>query len=264
MKKLRLLKEAHKQTMKKFEISEKDDDGITQKDIDKAIERLESFYRNSTKQTKNEKSVVKKIKDDGRHLTILFKPEPHNPFDQIREGKPIEIKTIFHAVEVEIKDHFGGTFTCEYHIRETIQGILDHLPSFYPKYSKAEIEKLAKQFEKDYEKTKAILAHSIAQQIFELKGTVGGFFHSHLELTLKTVLEDLIVDAELAGLKKFDYQLSHASDYEKFQKKYLQLRRNRVKIIKDKGRPKGSKSIDETEFYQIIVKIYGFIEEIKN
>ena len=92
--------------MKTPETNKRKNDGITQEDIDKAIERLVEFY--STKKTQGGKSSVRKIKDDGKHLTIQLKPDPNSPIDQIREGKPIKIKTIFHAIEIEIKDQYGA------------------------------------------------------------------------------------------------------------------------------------------------------------
>jgi hypothetical protein len=250
--------------MKIIETSQNKNDGLTQEDIDKATERLQSFFQRLTETSEKEKSSSRTIKDDGKHLTFQSKPDPNSPIDQIRKGKPLKIKTIFHAVEVEIKDQFGGVFTCEYHIRETIKSITNGLGKSYPTYSKADIEKTANLIGKDYEETKTELADNIAQRIFDMRLAVAKFFHDQLEPTLKTVLDDLITDAELKGLEKYGYQLARASDYEKVQKNYLQLRKKRVEIIKGKGRPKGSLIIDEAEFNQIIEKINGFIREIKN
>lgn len=244
--------------------NQEETDGLTQKDVDEAIERLHSFYTSLTKQNVNDELPPRKIIDDGKHITIRLKQDPYSSIDQMREGKPIKVKTIFHAVEVRIEDEHGGDFTCEYHIRETVNKIIDCLIPLYPKYSKAHLEKIAKSTEKDYEEVKTAVADSIAQKVFEIRIAIAKFFHEQLEPTLKIVLEDLIVDAGLCGLEKYGYQLSHASDFEKFQGKYSKLRKKRIEIIKGKGRPKGASFLDKESLEKMIERIFGFISELKS
>lgn len=245
--------------MKRSTKHNSENDGLSQADIDKA---LESLYQNLGIAGKVEPSS--KVEDDGKYLTFQTKPFPESPINQIREGKPIKIKTVFHAIELSIEDQFGGTFTCEYYMRKTANHIADGLSELYPKYSKVELERAAKENGHTFEETKAAMAYYIAKQIFEIRGSVARFFHEQLEPTLKVVLSDLIVDAELCGLAKYGYKLVNASEYDKTQKAYNQMRRQRVTVIKGKGRPAGTLSIDEAIFNKFLEDSIAILSELES
>lgn len=224
--------------MEDFKTVTDDELAITQADIDETLGKLESYYRNLLNPTGNlptrKRSRSRKVRDNGKYMILRTKPDPNSPINQIREGKPIKIKTIFHAVELELKDKFGGTFICEYYIQDTIKVITDGLAKAYPPITKSELEELAKQNNKSYEETKKLIAFSFAQNIFDMRTTVAKFFHDQLEPTLKIVLQDLIIDTELIGIEKYGYKLAKASDYEKVQKYYSQMRKQRMTILKGK------------------------------
>lgn len=215
-----------------------ENDGLTQEDIDKA---LDSLYRIlGIIPGKIKPKTWSKAEDDGKWLTFQTIPYPESPIPKIRDGEPIKIKTVFHAIELKIEDQFGGVFECEYYMRKTANHIADGLSKVYPRISKAELEKAARENGRTYEEAKTAAAQFIAERIFEIRGTVAKFFHDHLESTLKVVLSDLIIDAELCGMERYGYKLATVAEYDQTLRAYTQLRRNRVDIIPGKGRPQGS------------------------
>lgn len=101
-----------------------------------------------------------------------------SPFDKIRRGEPIRIKTIFHSVDVEIEDKFGGKFSSTYEIIEAVDKLTDFLRTSFPNYTKQYIEQLAKDSGESYEETKSILIKSTAKRIFDGRIAIAKFFHN--------------------------------------------------------------------------------------
>ncbi len=176
-------------------VARKADDEITLEDLEKALENLYQFYRQLSTPRKDDERPIK-FEDDGHYLTIQTLPVEGNPIDQIRRGEPIKMKFVFHSVDTEIEDQFGGKFSSAYEIIKPVNELTEFLKTSFPNYSKQDIEKLTKETGKSYEETKSRLVEYTAKQIFDGRIAVAKFFHKEVEEILKIVIDDLLTDAQ--------------------------------------------------------------------
>lgn len=229
---------------------------ITQEEIDEAVKNRYESFRNLSAPNKDDIKPIK-VEDDGHYLTIQMPPFKDSPIDQIRRGEPIRIKTVFHSVDVEIEDEFGGKFSSTYEIIDSVNKLTEFLNTSFPNYSKQDIERLAEESGKSYEETKNGLIQYTAEQIFEGRIAIAKFFHKEVKEILKIVIDDLITDAQFYAMSLFGYRLVDGTDFGKrLPKFYEKKRKERIKIISGKGRPQG-KSLSREEHD-------NFIEQIKN
>ena len=222
---------------------------LTQHDIDLAIAKFERSLRSPGAKPK------KPPTDDGKYLTIQFEPFPESEIPKIRDGEPIRIKTVFHAVELSFEDGYGSKFTCEYAVRPAVFGIAAQVAKSYPKYLVRDIEELAADLGISYKETKELLANQIARQTFIIRAKIGRFLHNELEKAIKLILNDLHLDAFAMGLSSYGYTLADSKDIEKTFGSYMRLRRGRIADVKHRGRPKGSKKFDPIEVEQMVVRV---------
>lgn len=248
--------------MGNLSIKRDSNDAITQEDVDKAIETLQELLSQLAKNKDDNKSF-RKLEDDGHYLIIQGSPIKDSSITQFKEGKPIKIKTVFHSVDVEIKDSYGGTFSCTYEIREPVNTIADFLKKSFPKYSEEHIKRFAQQNGETYDETKKRLIFGIAEKIYFGRMAIGGFFHNELKKVIEIVIEDFIKDAELFALSEFGYKLSNAKQFDKINDNdYQKLRKQRIKVINGKGRPQG-KSLTQEEFDDFLGRFNKVVQELE-
>jgi len=224
----------------KKSIVTKTEGGIDKKDIDKAIKSLIRYIATSGK-TKNEKQNSREITDNGKHIFFHYELDPNSPYDQIREGKPIQIKTVFHAVEGEIEDSFGGKLSYTYSMKATAGGLYDSYRQNFPSVSKSDIDEYAKVANKDFAAAKKEITFNIAERCILDRIELAKYLHTELEPTLKIVLGHLIDDALLSVFSGFTQAINGSQQLERTLKPYLNYRKERTKIVRRPGRQKGFK-----------------------
>ncbi len=212
----------------------KDSEGITQEDIDAAFYYLTNLpYGNS----KNPPQVV----DDGKYIIFQHEPDPNSPYEYIREGRPLKIKTAVHAIEGEIEDVHGGKLSYSYAANKTSGGLLNLYRENFPSVSKTDIEFYASATGKEFATAKKDAALNIARKCMIARLEMARFLHEQLEPTLQIVLNDLINDAFLFGSRALGQLVDGAKQMERINKPYLNHRKERIKNIRNAGRQKGEK-----------------------
>ncbi len=212
----------------------KDSEGITQEDIDAAFYYLTNLpYGNS----KNPPQVV----DDGKYIIFQDEPDPNSPYEYIREGRPLKVKTAFHAIEGEIEDVRGGKLSYSYAPGKALDSLLNLYRENFPSVSKSDIEFYASATGKEFATAKKDAALNIARKCMIARLEMARFLHEQLEPTLQIVLNDLINDAFLFGSRDLGQFVDGAKQMERVNKPYLNHRKKRIKNIKNAGRQKGEK-----------------------
>lgn len=221
---------------------------ITQEEVDKALQTIYDILQYSSTIQEDEEENLEKIEEDRHNLTF-----PSGD----------KVKTVFHSVDLEIEDIYGGKLSCTYEIRPTVEKIVDFLKTIFPKVTKEQIAEITGESGENYEEARKKLIYIFAEKIFYGRMAIGRFFHDELEKTLKIVIDDLIRDAELYTLSQFEYKLASASEFDKkSSKEYQKIRKQRVNVIVRKGRPQG-KSLSQEELDNFLKQIETVFRELE-
>lgn len=212
----------------------KDSEAITQEDIDAAFDYLTSLpYPNGKKPPQ--------VVDGGKYLIFQHEPDPNSPYEYIREGRPLKVKTAVHAIEGEIEDVCGGKLSYSYAPGKALDGLLNSYRENFPSVSKTDIEFYASATGKDFAAAKKQIALTIARKCMIARLEMAQFLHEQLEPTLQIVLNDLFDDAFLFGSRGLGQLVDGAKQMEQINKPYLNHRKKRIENIKNAGRQKGEK-----------------------
>jgi hypothetical protein len=235
--------------------------GLTQDDIEKARERFAAFLSAAVR---HQEKLLESRKDEDEGLVR------NDDYIEIRlkDGKlfkgqnVIKLKTVFHSVEVTVKDHHGGILKAHYDIRNTISGLYDWILDKYPPTSVADIQKFAREKNISYDDAKKEIALVIAEAEYWIRIAMARFLHEELAPTLKLILNDLIDDASLFGLSRYGCKLEDARDIDKSCAKYVKLRKNRSNIVRHRGE-RGRSFLSDEDAYNYVVKVVATMEELE-
>jgi hypothetical protein len=233
---------------------------LSENDIQEAREFLENILSGQSKRRKGTHSnkTVCEIENHVDHMIVRLK-NGH----EIHGQKIVKMKTVFHSVEVDVEDRYGGVLNCTYNIKNTISGLHGWLQDKYPPATVNDIQRIADEEGISFDLAKRRLALTIAEAEIRIRIEMARFLHEQLKPTLQIVLSDLVEDAAMYGLSLYGCKLDKADDFDQVTKSYAQYRKKRANIIRSIGdRGKARVSSEEVdEFIRSVLRTMGELKD---
>jgi hypothetical protein len=233
---------------------------LTNEDVQKAREQLEDFFRAVTTAGQSiapERSATKIVNNDN-YMEVKLR-EGH----ELHGKKVIKMKTVFHSVEENIEDTYGGVFKCTYNIRNTVAGLHEWILDKYPAATVSEIETFANERELTFEEAKKMLALSIAEAEFWLRIKMAKFLHEQLKPALEITISDLIEDVGLYGLSEYGCKLSNSREFDKATRGYIRLRKQRTNTIEGVGK-RWKAPVSTEEVNEFVGNVFSKMQELES
>jgi hypothetical protein len=181
----------------------------------------------------------------------------------LKDGRQIKLRTVFHAKEVNIEDHYGGIFKCSYHMMDTVNGLYKWLQDQPPLFTVDEIQKYADENNESYDSAKELIALRIADAEFWIRIEMAKFLHEQLEPTLKIVLSHLVEDAGLFGFSQYGMKFVNPKDIDRLSKDYVKLRKKRTNVIMGVGK-RGKSVVSLEEFTEFTEQVFSKFRELED
>lgn len=173
------------------------------------------------------------------------------------------MKAVFHAIEENLEDGYGGVLKCTYHVRDTIDGLFKWILDKYPRATVDEIQDIADEQGTSFEEAKRSVAFAIAEREIWIRVKMGRFLHDQLEPALKMMLTDLVEDAGLYGFSQYGSKFVNPKDVDRMCRGYIQLRKKRTNMVEGVGK-RGKAPIpveDVIRFMEIVFTKMRELEE---
>lgn len=229
---------------------------LTEEEIKEARRQFHNLLQIMVTAGKKSASTTSTSNSELRNNDYYFEAE-------LRDGRKMKLKTVFHAIEVSIEDKHGGVFKCSYHMRDTVDRLYEWLWDQYPRVTVDEIQSMADERKISFDEAKKSMALSIAETEFWIRINMARFLHEQLEPTLKIVLSDLVEDASLFGISHYGIKLVNPKDIDRVSKDYIQLRKKRTNIIEGVGKRRKA-PVPAEEVIQFIKTVVATMRELEN
>ena len=231
---------------------------LTEKDIQEARDMFRAFLEAiAATHDKAKYYETREIDHQETHFTIKYKDGT-----RVRGKDSLEIKTVFHAVEVKIEDGYGGILSCTYNVRNTIEGLYKWVLDKYPEVTIDELQEYADEQQISFDEAKKKMAFIIAEKEYWIRLKMARFLHEQLEPAMKIMLSDLVDDAGLYGLSEYGDKLDSAKDFDRAVKPYLQLRKKRINVIRRVGE-RGKALLSAVEVSAFKEKVLASMAELE-
>lgn len=225
-------------------------------DIQKARHRFQYYLRTVSNAAKKTVSSEDASSFEKRNNDFFLETT-------LKDGRQIKLRTVFHAIEVNIEDTYGGILKCSYHMMNTVNGLYKWLLEQPPLVTVDDIQKYAAENNVTYDAAKELIALRIAESEFWIRIEMAKFLHQQLEPTLKIMLAHLAEDAGLFGFSHYGMKFVNPKDFDRLSKDYIQLRKKRTNVIMGVGkRGKAAVSLEEfTEFTEMVFSKFRELED---